>query len=205
MIGRIVGELVEKQAPELLVDAQGVGYEVNVPMTTFYSLPELGQKVVLHTHHAVSETSNQLFGFIQKRDRDFFRMLIKVNGVGPKMAISIMSIDIRELVGYLKASDISALTKVPGVGKKTAERLVVDMRDKIKAWDEATDKTAAGSDGDAVSSLDSNNDITSIAESALIALGYKPTEAAKAVARANADEITTSEELIRQALKLMLP
>ncbi len=205
MIGRIVGELVEKQAPELLVDAQGVGYEVNVPMTTFYSLPELGQKVVLHTHHAVSETSNQLFGFIQKRDRDFFRMLIKVNGVGPKMAISIMSIDIRELVGYLKASDISALTKVPGVGKKTAERLVVDMRDKIKAWDEATDKTAAGSDGDAVSSSDSNNDITSIAESALIALGYKPTEAAKAVARANADEITTSEELIRQALKLMLP
>ena len=206
MIGRLTGVLIEKQAPEILVDVHGVGYELLVPMTTFYALPNLGDNTVLHIHQAISETSNQLFGFADKRDRDFFRLLIKVNGVGPKMAVSIMSIDIKEIVGYIKTNDISALTKVPGVGKKTAERLVVDLRDKIQAWNhepdvsESQDATASQ-----IKSVENAADITADAESALIALGYKPTEASKAVARVKDAEANSSEELIRRALKLMLP
>ena len=202
MIGRIAGTLLEKQAPHLLVDVNGVGYEVQVPMTTFYALPDMGKSVVLHIHHAVSENSQQLFGFFSKEDREFFRLLIKVNGVGPRMAIGILSMETGELVSHIKGDNVTALTKVPGVGKKTAERLVIDMRDKIKDW---AHEASSESQSSPEATAKPESEITVEAESALIALGYKPAEAAKAVNRAYSEGVTKSEELIRLALKSMLP
>ena len=124
MISRLSGELAAKQAPHIMVDIHGVGYDIQAPMTTFYHLPEVGDKVVLHTHFAVTETSHQLYGFISQQDRELFRLLIKVNGVGPKMAISIMSMESADLIHYVRTDNVAALVKVPGVGKKTAERMV---------------------------------------------------------------------------------
>ncbi len=205
MISRLSGELIEKQAPHLIVDINGVGYDLQAPMTTFYRLPELGVRVTLHTHFAVSETSQQLYGFISREDRDLFRLLIKVNGVGPKMAIGIMSMESADFVRCVRSDNVAALVKVPGVGKKTAERLVIEMRDKLKAWGIPD---AGASEGDIVTvepEAPGVNGMMAEAESALIALGYKPTEAAKAVSAAFNDEITRSEDLIRLALRNMLP
>lgn len=205
MISRIHGILLEKQAPHVLVDVQGVGYEILAPMTTFFSLPDLNQKVVLHTHFSVSETSQQLFGFVSTRDRELFRLLIKVSGVGPKMAVGLMSMDTDSLVRCVMSDDVASLVKIPGVGKKTAERLIVEMRDKLKSW--AVDASASGSAGQAsaVETVVNSNTILAEAESALISLGYKPVEAAKAVSAANSDDISSAEDLIRQALRSMLP
>lgn len=204
MIGRLTGTILEKQAPHLLVDTQGVGYELQSPMTTFYQLPELGKKVVLHTHFSVSENAQQLFGFINTQDRELFRLLIKVSGVGPKMAIGIMSMEANDFARCVMDSNVTALVKVPGVGKKTAERLIVEMRDKLKDW--SVQKTTSEN---AVIKLDDSapnaNEIILEAESALIALGYKPTEAAKAVAKVKNGDVTRSEDLIRLALRGMLP
>lgn len=213
MIGRLAGTLIEKQAPHLLVDVGGVGYEVQAPMTTFFRLAEVGAKVVLHTHFAVSETAQQLYGFISKDDRQLFRLLIKVSGVGPKMAVGIMSMEANDLVRCIRDDNVGALVKVPGVGKKTAERLIIEMRDKIKDWyvpENVAQDAEAQSGGIIVpehvsSTPASGNAIIKDAESALIALGYKPVEAAKAVSSAMHDEITRSEDLIRLALKNMLP
>lgn len=209
MIGRLFGKVIEKQAPYLLLDVNGVGYEVQAPMTTFYRLPELGGEVVLHTHFAVSEVSQQLYGFMSLQDRQLFRLLIKVNGVGPKMAIGIMSMESNDFVRCVMDDNVTALVKVPGVGKKTAERLMIEMRDKLKDWN----VPQSGSEGDIITLEDgaqatsgmSSNAMVQEAESALIALGYKPTEAAKAVSAAMNEDITRSEELIRAALKSMLP
>ncbi|VUD52779.1 Holliday junction ATP-dependent DNA helicase RuvA [Thalassocella blandensis] len=207
MIGRLFGKVLEKQAPYLLIDVHGVGYEVQAPMTTFYRLPEVGGEVVLHTHFAVSEVSQQLYGFVSSQDRQLFRLLIKVNGVGPKMAIGIMSMESNDFVRCVMDDNITALVKVPGVGKKTAERLMIEMRDKLKDWN----VPRASVEGDVITLDDSGpsavtgNQIIQEAESALIALGYKPTEAAKAVSAAMNEDITRSEELIRAALKSMLP
>ncbi|WP_075188331.1 Holliday junction branch migration protein RuvA [Teredinibacter haidensis] len=205
MIARLNGILVEKQAPQLIVDIQGVGYDLLAPMSTFYRLPELKQTVLLHTHFSVSETSQQLFGFISKKDRDFFRMLIKVNGVGPKMAVGIMSMETDDIVRCVGGDNVTALVKVPGVGKKTAERLIIEMRDKLKGW-----ISPAGEDGiteplTAEAGDISQNTLISEAESALVALGYKPTEAAKAVSRVVKPEISRSEDLIKLALRSMIP
>ncbi|SMF59892.1 Holliday junction DNA helicase subunit RuvA [Alteromonadaceae bacterium Bs31] len=187
-----------------MIDIQGVGYDVSAPMSTFYRLPELGKTVILHTHFAVSETSQQLFGFIERKDRDFFRLLIKVNGVGPKMAVGIMSMDTNDIVRCIMDDNVNALVKVPGVGKKTAERLIIEMRDKLKAWSIPGDRGLA--DGEpGVSPQSSQSAIIAEAESALIALGYKPTEAAKAVSRVAKHDVLRSEELIKQALRSMLP
>ena len=205
MISRLSGELIEKQAPHLIVDINGVGYDLQAPMTTFYRLPELGVKITLHTHFAVSETSQQLYGFISRVDRDLFRLLIKVNGVGPKMAIGIMSMESADFVHCVRSDNIAALVKVPGVGKKTAERLIIEMRDKLKAWNLPG---ATGSDGEIIKVApvaSGPNSFMAEAESALIALGYKPTEAAKAVSSAYNEDITRSEDLIRLALRNMLP
>ncbi|WP_185232420.1 Holliday junction branch migration protein RuvA [Teredinibacter franksiae] len=205
MIGRLNGLLVEKQAPQLMVELQGVGYDLLAPMSTFYRLPELEKPVLLHTHFAVSETSQQLFGFISKKDREFFRLLIKVNGVGPKMAVGIMSMETDDIVRCIMDDNVSALVKVPGVGKKTAERLIIEMRDKLKAWvvpattSEGEEPIALGS-GPA-----SQNKIIADAESALVALGYKPTEAAKAVSKVANGDISRSEDLIKLALRGMIP
>lgn len=207
MIGRLKGELIEKQAPNLLLDIQGVGYDVIAPMTTFYRLPAIGESVVLHTHFSVSETSQQLFGFISKQDRELFRMLIKVNGVGPKLAVGIMSMETSDFARCVNDGNLTALVKLPGVGKKTAERLLVDMRDKFKNWDTQSPKSIDGQSPELVQvehSGASTNSIIGDAESALIALGYKPTEAAKAVSSAHNDSIVTSEDLIRAALKGMM-
>lgn len=204
MIGRLEGVVLEKQAPEILIDVQGVGYELQAPMTTFFSLPEPGQKTVLHTHFSVSENAQQLFGFVEKRDRELFRLLIKVNGVGPKMAVGIMSIDTDEIVHCVIDNNVAALVKVPGVGKKTAERLIIEMRDKLKGWQFADGKALSANAPHGQSSS-ANSSVIAEAESALVALGYKPTEAAKAVSKACNDDISSAEELIRMALKSMLP
>jgi Holliday junction DNA helicase RuvA len=200
MIGRIHGVLIQKQAPDLLIDVQGVGYEVQVPMSTIYQLPEVGQAVTLHTHFVVREDAQLLFGFAASRERELFRALIKVNGVGPKLALTILSgIESDEFVRCVRDDDTASLVKLPGVGKKTAERLLIEMRDRLKDWflpqqDLLSPQPAVTSSSDWL--LD--------AESALIALGYKPAQASRAVAAANGDDIDSSEALIRKALRSMV-
>ncbi|NCF17860.1 MAG: Holliday junction branch migration protein RuvA [Haliea sp.] len=203
MIGRIRGKLVEKQPPDILVEVGGVGYELQVPMTTLFQLPELGAEVSLVTHFVVREDAQLLYGFIDERDRSLFRQLIKVSGVGPKLALTILSgMDSASFARCVQRDDISSLVALPGVGKKTAERLLVEMRDKLKDWlgqsDVGGGVAAAGLAPVAVT------DIVADAEGALIALGYKPAEASRVVAAVNDDSIDDSEELIRRALKSMV-
>ena len=199
MIARLQGQLLEKEPPALLVDVSGVGYEVLAPMSTFYSLPETGD-VVLHTHFSVTENAHTLYGFASKNERRLFRVLIKVNGVGPKMALSILSgMEPEQLVSAIANNDVAALVKIPGVGKKTAERLVVEVRDKFK--DDCINNELSAS-----VTAKAAPDIVGEAESAMIALGYKPQEAAKAISRVLKDrDVERSEELIRLALRSMLP
>jgi Holliday junction DNA helicase RuvA len=208
MIGRLQGTLLEKQAPFLLLDVQGVGYEVQAPMTTFYQMGNVGENVVLHTHFAVSETAQQLFGFARRSDRKLFRTLIKVNGVGPKMAISILSgMEADAIARCVMDDNTAALVKVPGVGKKTAERLIIELRDKLKDWQlDGGELDAMAAASQARSPEPSSQDLMAEAESALISLGYKPAEASKAIARAaKLDQMDSSEALIRAALRGMLP
>jgi len=208
MIGRLQGQLIETQAPEVLIDVNGVGYEVLVPMTTLYELPPLGREVTLLTHLAVSENAQTLYGFHTKKDRELFRTLIKVSGVGPKMALAILSgMNSDQLVNCVMQDNVSALVKLPGVGKKTAERLIIELRDKLKNWQVqnaplAEMEAASQSQGPEVGA----SDIVAEAESALVSLGYKPTEASKVVARVLKDhQVTRSEELIRLSLRSLVP
>ncbi|GLK62372.1 Holliday junction branch migration protein RuvA [Azotobacter vinelandii] len=200
MIGRLRGILVEKQPPHLLVEANGVGYEVEVPMTTLYRLPSLNEPVTLHTHLVVREDAHLLYGFCERRERELFRELIRLNGVGPKLALALMSsLELDELVRCVQAGDIKALTRVPGVGKKTAERLLIELKDRFKAWESLPTVASL--------TLESNPDIgiasaESDALSALVALGFKPQEASRAVAAVQ-EEGLSSEELIRRALRGM--
>lgn len=200
MIGRLHGILIEKQPPYLLLDVQGVGYEVQAPMTTFYRLPAVGKEVTLHTHLSISENFHQLFGFFEIRDRSLFRTLIKVNGVGPKMAITILSgMEADDIARCVREDNTAALTKLPGIGKKTAERLVIELRDRLTTWD-----LPQGSDikPNTAQPFSSGNEIFAEAESALIALGYKPVDAAKMIAAAaKQNKEGTSQELIRLALR----
>jgi len=198
MIGRLTGILLEKQPPQILLDVGGVGYEVEAPMSTFYRLPALGEKTTLHTHLVVREDAQLLYAFADKRDRQLFRELIRLNGVGPKLALALMSgLEVDELIGAVQAQDTSALTRVPGVGKKTAERLLVELKGKFTAW-ESLPGTAPLATGPAMQPASGAAD----AVSALIALGYKPQEASRAV-NAIKEEGLSSEELIRRALKGM--
>jgi len=204
MIGRIKGELIDKQPPQLLIDVNGVGYELNAPMTTFYQLPEVGQQVVLHTHFVVREDAQLLYGFASLQDRVLFRSLIKVNGVGPKLALTILSgIETDAFVACVHDGDTAALVKLPGVGKKTAERLIIEMRDRLKDWQ--VSDASSSSLGSNVVSLSGVDKVSARqeAESALMALGYKPQQASKAVALV-VEEGLSSEELIRRALKGMV-
>lgn len=207
MIGRIAGVLLEKQAPELLVDVQGVGYEVLVSLTTFFDLPNCGEPVALHTHLVVREDAQQLYGFAEKHERELFRTLIKVSGVGPKMALAILSgMTPRDFVRSVQANDTATLVKLPGVGKKTAERLIVEVRDRlatiIEGMDGSGDEPVSGVANAPLGGSQSNT--IAEAESALIALGYKPQEAARMVSAVVSDaEVQTSEELIRLSLKSM--
>lgn len=197
MIGRLTGILLEKQPPQILLDVGGVGYEVEAPMSTFYRLPALGEKATLHTHLVVREDAQLLYAFADKRDRQLFRELIRLNGVGPKLALALMSgLEVEELIGAVQAQDVSALTRVPGVGKKTAERLLVELKGKFTAWESLPGGVAPL----ATNPTQSAPSQTSDAVSALIALGYKPQEASRAVS-AIKEEGLSSEELIRRALK----
>ena len=201
MIGLLSGVLIEKQAPDLLLDVQGVGYEVQAPMSTFYKLPPVGEAIVLYTHFVVREDAQLLYGFIDQSERWLFRALIRVNGVGPKLALAIQSgMEARQFVACVQRNDIKTLTSLPGVGKKTAERLILDMRDRLTQWHEAATEQAPG--GGPVSA---ERGIVDDAESALIALGYKPQEVSRALVRVEGAEPRSSEELIRLALRSMLP
>jgi Holliday junction DNA helicase RuvA len=212
LIGRIAGVLLEKQTPELLIDVQGVGYEVSVSLTTFFVLPAYGEAVSLYTHFVVREDAQQLYGFAERRERELFRTLIKVNGVGPKMALTILSgMTASDLIHSVQANDAARLVKLPGVGKKTAERLIIEIRDRLSSFSEGVEGSV---DGSAALELSrSHSDAKIEAESALIALGYKPQEAARMVsavavagqgAETQINDTQTSEELIRLALKSMV-
>ena len=200
MIGRIRGVLVDKKPPEIQIDVAGICYEVQVPMSTLYQLPELGKELVLHTHFVVREDAQLLYGFFEEKDKSMFRSLIKINGVGPKMALGILSsMEADEFVRAVRSDDINAMVKMPGIGKKTAERLLIEMRDRLKDWEGADE----GSDA-AAPERDSSS-MTNDAETALISLGYKPQQAAHAIAqvlKSNPD-VKDSEELIRHSLKSM--
>lgn len=197
MIGRLQGTVIDKQAPDLLLDVQGVGYEVLVSLSTFFAVPEVGQSVTLHTHFVVRDDAQLLFGFSDLSERTLFRHLIKVNGVGPKMALAILSgMSASEFALCVHNNDVATLVKLPGVGKKTAERLVIEMRDRVGD----VEASAAGTSP----ATSQQPDIAEEAESALIALGYKPQDAAKMVNRAVSEEITSAEQLIRAALKSMV-
>jgi Holliday junction DNA helicase RuvA len=197
MIGFLRGVLVDKQPPSLLLDVQGVGYEVEAPMTTFYELPAVGENVALFTHLAVREDAHTLYGFSKASDRSLFRSLIKVNGVGARLALTILSgMQAGEFALCVQAGDTAALVKLPGVGKKTAERLVVEMRDKLSGWGatEGFAGTAA-----ARPAPDVLNPVEE-AVSALIALGYKANEASRLVRAVDARDMST-EDIIRAALQ----
>ncbi len=197
MIGRLQGTVIDKQAPDLLLDVQGVGYEVLVSLSTFFAVPNIGESVTLHTHFVVRDDAQLLFGFAELGERTLFRHLIKVNGVGPKMALAILSgMSASEFALCVHNNDVATLVKLPGVGKKTAERLVIERRDRVG------DIQAGATGAAAVTSQ--QPDIAEEAESALIALGYKPQDAAKMVSRALSDDISSAEQLIRAALKSMV-
>ena len=201
VIGRLRGTLAEKQPPHLLLDVNGVGYELEVPMTTLYRLPAVGEPLSLHTHQVVREDAHLLYGFFEKRERELFRELIRLNGVGPKLALALMSgLEVDELVRCVQAQDTAALVKVPGVGKKTAERLLVELKDRFKAWESIPSIAPLVVEpqlAQAVSSAEND------AVSALISLGYKPQEASRAVAAVKEDGMS-SEDLIRRALRGMV-
>ena len=199
MLGRLRGVLAEKQPPHILLDVNGVGYELEVPMTTLYQLPALGETTTLHTHLVVREDAQLLYGFINQQSRDFFRELIRLNGVGPKLALALMSsLEVDEMIACVQAEDIKRLMKVPGVGKKTAERLLVELKDRFKAWQTSSRMGALVSDV----AIDLVPDAKQDAISALVSLGFKEQEASKAVA-AIKDPDLSSEQLIRLALKGM--
>lgn len=205
MIGRLTGILAEKQPPEILLDVHGVGYELLLPMTSFYDLPELNQEVTLFTHFVVREDAQQLYGFSHKADRHLFRELIKTNGVGPKLGLAILSaMSVEEFSYAIEREEVSKLTKIPGVGKKTAERLVVELKGKFKdsvQRDFFIESKTLPSSSPTFEKMD--NMAAQDAIAALIALGYKASEAEKAVKRV-AKEDLNSEQLIREALKSML-
>ena len=199
MIGRLKGILAEKRAPQVLIDCNGVGYEADVSMTTYYQLPETGEPISIWTHLLVKEDSHSLIGFTTEQERKLFRQLIRVNGVGAKMALTILSgINEREFALCVMQDDITTLTRLPGVGKKTAERLIIEMRDKVE-----------GLIGDTQVGIDTGGSVTagrsskSEALEALQSLGYKPGDAENMIRRAekDADADTSAATLIRKALQ----
>lgn len=199
MIGRLKGTVLEKQPPQLLLDVAGVGYELEVPFSTLYQLPAVGEPVVVHTHLVVREDAQLLYGFMHKRERELFRELIRLNGVGPKLALALLSsLEVDDLVRCVQAQDAAALTRVPGVGKKTAERLLVELKDRFKSWESSPLMAPLMGQG----ALEVHSSAEQDALSALQALGFKPAEASRAVAAVKEDGLA-SEELIRRALKGM--
>jgi len=203
MIGQIRGTLLEKPPGLALVEAGGLGYEVEIPYTTFFQLPEAGTEVRLFCHFVVREDAQSLFGFAARGERDLFRQLIRTSGVGPKLALTILSgLDAPQFIQAVETDDVDALVKIPGIGKKTATRLLMEMRDRIKQMAGSSSAPAAQADAaGAVQAPAVRADEE--AEAALIALGYRPQEAARAIA-AVAEKHMDSETLIRLALKRMV-
>jgi holliday junction DNA helicase RuvA len=186
MIGRLTGTLLEKNPPRILLDVHGVGYEVDVPMSTFYNLPALGERVSLHTHFVVREDGHFLFGFGATEELAAFRQLVKISGVGPRMALSVLSgMSVDELARVVASQEAGRLTKIPGIGKKTAERLLLELRDKLMPTVNASAALAPDAGADILN--------------ALIALGYSDREAQTAL-KALPDGVSVSDG-IRQALK----
>lgn len=201
MIGRIQGVLLENRAPDLLVDVHGIGYEIQAPLSTVFALPAVGELVTLQTHLAVREDAHVLYGFATANERTLFRTLIKISGVGPKLALAILSgMETSRFIQSIQDQDPASLTKIPGVGKKTAERLIVEMKDKLNALGSAGDLLMTPLEMQ--TTKEPEVDHLQDAESALIALGYKPAQASKAIAKVAAEGMT-SEEIIRAALKAM--
>lgn len=202
MIGRLTGLVADKQAPDVLIDVNGIGYEVQLPLTSFYELPEEGQQTTIYTHFVVREDAQLLYGFSSKQERSLFRLLIKANGVGPKLGLTILSgLTAEQFVTCVEQDDVTTLVKLPGVGKKTAERLLIEMRDRIKALDVAPDFAPKLSIESSL--LKNNNNEFDDAVSALVSLGYSSQQANKAVKSVHV-EGEASEVLIRNALKNML-
>ncbi len=211
VIGRLRGMLVEKNSPEILIECAGVGYEVTMPMTSIYALPELEQQAIIYIHFVVREDAQLLYGFANKVERKLFRLLIKVNGVGPKLGLAILSnMSADQFVSCVRHDDITAIVKIPGVGKKTAERLLIEMRDRLKDW-QSQQIHLVSDDGVMPEQLSAelSQDSTFISDNkgdainALLSLGYKQVQADKAV-KSVYNRGMTSEDIIRDALKSMV-
>ncbi len=188
MIGKLSGKLIERHPPQVIVDVHGVGYEINVPMSTFYQLPATGNDVTLYTHLIVREDAHQLYGFASEHERHVFRQLLRISGVGARTALSVLSgMSVSDLYEAVSAQDSARLTKVPGIGKKTAERLLLELKDKLDLTVVARSAAGGGQTGDIFN--------------ALLALGYNDKEAAWAVKQLPGGSAVA--EGIRQALKLL--
>ncbi|HEY2346013.1 MAG TPA: Holliday junction branch migration protein RuvA [Xanthomonadaceae bacterium] len=195
MIGRLKGTIIHKQPPWLVVDVHGVGYELEAPMSTFYDLPEAGREVTLFTHYAQKEDSVSLYGFLTEAERHLFRDVQKVTGIGAKIALAILSgASVADFARLVQMSDVTALTRIPGIGKKTAERIVVELRDRAKDF---------GGGPAALAGKAVPTDPLGEAIAALQQLGYKPAEALKMAEKAQADG-DDAEAIIRKALKSAL-
>ena len=196
MIGRLRGTLISKQPPWLLIDVGGVGYELEAPMSTIYDLPATGKEVILLTHHAVKEDSVALYGFMHESERTLFRNLLKVSGIGAKIALAVLSgVSTSDFARLVHAGDVVALTKIPGIGKKTAERIVVELRDRV----DGLSVSLPGMPASAAAPLDASGEATV----ALQQLGYKPAEVTRLVQKVAADG-DSAEAIIRKALRAAL-
>lgn len=196
MIGFLRGTLVLKSPPFLALEVNGVGYEIEAPMTTFYGLPAVGDEILLYTHLAIREDAHILYGFSTERDRLLFRTLVKVNGVGAKLALTILSgLSVEQFQQCIQDNDVPSLVRLPGIGKKTAERLIIEMRDRLSAIGSVNISPAPDSDVHQPSSNPKQE-----ATSALIALGYKPQDASRMIQAVSGDTLSC-EEIIRHALQ----
>jgi holliday junction DNA helicase RuvA len=203
VIGRLRGTIIEKQPPVTLLEVYGVGYEVQMPMSCFYELPELGQEAIVYIHFVVREDAQLLYGFNTTHERALFREVIKANGVGPKLGLAILSgMTANQFVDCVEREDISTLVKLPGVGKKTAERLVVEMKDRLKGWSSTDLFNPAELKSDVIETPHSNS-TSDEAISALVALGYKEVQAMNVIRQVSEPHMT-SEALIRAALRAMV-
>jgi len=205
LIGRLRGILVEKSAPEILIECAGVGYEVTMPMTSIYVLPDVEQQATIYTHFVVREDAQLLYGFSNKIERRLFRLLIKVNGVGPKLGLAILSsMSADQFVHCVMYDDLTSIVKIPGVGKKTAERLLIEMRDRLKDWQSSGDSSSLDAFSLGIQQTAKPDNLAKgDAITALVSLGYTQQQADKAIKAVFKAEMT-SESLIRDALKAML-
>jgi Holliday junction DNA helicase RuvA len=197
MIGRLQGTILEKQPPSILIDVQGVGYELEASMSTFYQLPDCGENITLHTHLVVREDAQLLYGFYSLSERQMFRNLIKISGVGPKLALTILSgMSAEDFSRCIMDGDSKALTRLPGVGKKTAERLVIELKDRLEKDDSIKLPGSTGT----TASIERQANPVNDAVSALISLGYKAQQASQMIRDIEVEGKST-EEIIRAALQ----